>query len=153
MNERTRILDLNQLAEIRDYVTNRFEALFNKLHDVDSRFTFLPKSGYIRFTNIVDGTPVGSGAVVSWTAKWANAYTYPEFSFDDGSILSFAVKNESYHLLNIVNDSLLIVVWKHQLDYYCDKVYSDLMLALKEEADMKRRKKIWEIRRAANVFC
>ena len=46
------------MTEIRKVVTDRFEVLAKQLYEVDSRFTFFPRSGYIRFTNIVDGTPV-----------------------------------------------------------------------------------------------
>lgn len=152
MSEPSRIIELNQLTEIRDHVTKRFEALYNRLIEVDNRFTFLPKSGYIRFTNIIDGTPVGSGAVVSWTAKWANAYTLPTWSFSDGRILSFEVKHDSFYLLNIINDDLLIVDWKHQLDYFCDGIYSDLMLALKKEAEMLKHVKEENIKKAAKLY-
>lgn len=146
------MIEFNQLTEIRDYVTNRFEALYNQLHEVDSRFIFLPKSGYIRFSNIIDGTPVGSGAVVSWTAKWAQAYTQPKFSFSDGSILSFDEFAASKNNFSWLNDGLLIVGWKHQLDYFCNKIYSDLMLALKQEAEMMKHVKEENIKKVARFY-
>lgn len=146
------MIEFNQLTEIRDYVTNRFEALFKQLHEVDSRFMFLPKSGYIRFTNIIDGTPVGSGAVVSWTAKWAQAYTQPKFSFSDGSILSFDEFAHSKNNFSWLNDDTFVVGWKHQLDFFCDKIYSDLMRALKQEAEMIKHTKEDNIKKAARFY-
>lgn len=152
MNEPLRIITMDQWMTIRNHVTKRFEALFNQLHEVDSRFMFLPKSGYIRFSNIIDGTPVGSGTVVTWTAKWAQAYTLPKFSFSDGSILSFDENPDSKIPFNWVNDGLLIVGWKHQLDYFCNKIYSDLMQAMKKEAEMMKRAKEDNIKKAARFY-
>lgn len=146
------MIEFNQLTEVRDYVTKRFEALFNQLYDVDSRFIFLPKSGYIRFTNIIDGTPVGSGAVVSWTAKWAQAYTQPKFSFSDGSILSFDEFAASKNNFSWLNDDAFVVGWKHQLDFFCNRIYDDLMAALKKEAEMMKHVKEENIKKAAKFY-
>lgn len=146
--------EFNQFIEVRDYVTKRFEALFNQLYEVDSRFSFLPKSGFIRFSNIVDGTPVGSCAVISWTAKWAHVYTHPKFSFNDGSIQTFDLrhypKNSTFNWIN--SDDVPVVGWKHQLDSFCDGIYDDLMHALKKEKEMQKYVKEQDIKRAAKFY-
>jgi len=149
-----KIITLNQLSEIRERVTKRFEVLANQLCEIDARFTFLPKSGYIRFSNIVNGMTLGSSGVVSWSSKWAQAYTHPKFAFDDGSILSFDERHDSKNLQTFewVNDSLLIVDWKHQLDCYCDGIYSDFVLALKKEAEMMKYVKEQNIKKAAKFY-
>lgn len=154
MSEPSGIITMNQLTEIRDYVTTRFGDLAKQLYEVDSRFTFLPRSGYIRFTNIVDGTPVGSCSVISFTGKWAHATTLPMFSIGDGSIITFDERKNSKNLqwFEWVNDMDLLVGWKHQLDYYCNGIYSDLMLALKEEAKMMKQVKEENIKKAAKFY-
>ena len=154
MSEPTRIITMNQMTEIRKVVTDRFEVLAKQLYEVDSRFTFLPRSGYIRFTNIVDGTPVGSCSVISFTGKWAHATTLPMFSLGDGSIITFDERKDSKNLqwFEWVNDDELLVGWKHQLDYYCNGIYSDLMLALKEEAKMMKQVKEENIKKAAKFY-
>lgn len=145
---------LNQLTEIRNYVTERFEALFNQLYEVDSRFSFLPKSGFIRFTNIFNGTPVGSCAVISWTAEWAQVNTHPKFSFEDGSIQTFDMrlypKISTFKWMN--DNNTPIAGWKHQLDSLCDGIYDDLMYALKKEKEMQKYVKEQDIKKAAMFY-
>ena len=154
MSEPSRIITMNQMTEIRERVTKRFEVLTKQLSEVDSRFTFLPRSGYVRFTNIVDGTPVGSCSVISFTGKWAHATTLPMFSPGDGSIITFDERKNSKNLqwFEWVNDNELLVDWKHQLDYYCNGIYSDLMLALKEEAKTMKHVKEQNIKKAAKFY-
>lgn len=154
MSESTKIITMNQFTELRDCLNKRFEELYNRLHEIDSRFEFLPRSGYIRFKNYVDGTPVGSCSVVSWTAKWIYATTRPTFSFGDGSILTFEERHDSKNLqtLELVSDDRLIIDWKQQLDLYCDGIYSDLLLAIKKEAEMMKYVKEEDIKKAAKIY-
>ena len=139
--------------EISEHVTKRFEALFNQLYAVDSRFSFLPKSGFIRFANIIDGTPVGSCEVVSWTAKWAQVFVHPNFSLKDGSIQNFDLRfYPKVSTFNWMNDDVPIVGWKHQLDFFCNEIYDDLMQALKKEKEMMKYVKEQDIKKAAKFY-
>ena len=154
MSESTKIITMDQYIELRDCVNERFEELYNKLHDIDSRFQFLPRSGYIRFQNFVDGTLVGSCSVVSWTAKWIYATTRPTFSFGDGRILTFEASLDSKNLqtLELVNDDQLLIDWKRQLDLFCNGIYSDLLQAIKKEAEMMKYVKEEDIKKAAKIY-
>ena len=147
------MIEYNTLQEMMDHVTKRFETLFNQLHEIDTRFTFLPKSGFIRFANIVDGTPIGSCAVVSWTGKWAQVYTRPQFAFEDGSIKIFDTRlYPKISTFNWMNDDVPIIGWQHQLDSFCDEIYDDLMQALKKEKEMQKYVKEQDIKKAAKFY-
>ena len=147
------MIEYNTLQEMMEYVTKRFEALHSQLYEIDTRFTFLPKSGFIRFTNIVNGTHIGSCEVVSWTAKWAQVYTHPKFAFEDGSIQTFDMRlYPKISSLNWIEDDVPVDDWQQQLDSFCDGIYDDLVNALKKEKEMQKYVKEQAIKKAARFY-
>lgn len=73
----------------------------------------------------------------------------------DGFDSLYSNYDETYRRFNWLYPETYVVKpnWEEDLEKECKIIYAAMADALKEEAEMKRKHKIWEIRRAANVFC
>ena len=132
----------------------RLHKLFDDLRQLDSRFVYDDDLGYIRFH-----TATGKKEfIVSWTYTGMSLRLRPCFGTDGGiDEFNYLYSNydetrRGFYWLYPETHSLK-PNWEEDLEKECKLIYDSMVDALKKEADMKRRKKIWEIRRAANVFC
>lgn len=132
----------------------RLHKLFEDLKQLDSRFQYDDDLGYIRFL-----TATGKNEfIVSWTYTGMSLRLRPGFG-TDGAIDDFNYLYSNYdetrrgfYWLYPETHSLK-PNWEEDLEFECKLIYDSMVDALKKEAEMKRKIKIWEIRRAANVFC
>ena len=144
----------DQTEKVYKSANKRLQKLFEDLHQLDSRFGFDDDLGYIRFL-----TSTGRNEfVVSWTYTGMSLRLRPSYG-TDGAIDEFNYLYSNYdetrrgfYWLYPETHSLK-PNWEEDLEFECKLIYDSMVDALKKEAEMKRKIKIWEIRRAANVFC
>ena len=132
----------------------RIRKLFEDLKQLDSRFSYEDDLGYIRFNT----NTRKSEFVVSWVYSGMSLRLKPCFGIDgeiDGFNSLYSNYDETCRNFNWLapETHLCLPNWKEDLEKECKLIYDSMVNVLQEEAKMKHGHKIWEIRRAANVFC
>jgi hypothetical protein len=144
----------DQTEKVYKSANERLHKLFDDLHQLDQRFSYDDDLGYIRFH-----TSTGRNEfIVSWTYTGMALRLRPGYG-TDGVIEDFnylysnydETRREFFWLYPETHS--LKPNWEEDLEFECKLIYDSMVDALKKEAEMKRKIKIWEIRRAANVFC
>lgn len=145
---------LNGHRDVYDSAERRLRKLFEDLKQLDPRFQYEFDTGYIRFIT-TDGK---NEFIVSWVYSGMSLRLKPSFGTDgaiDGFDSLYSNYDETFRAFNWLYPDRHSIRpnWKEDLEKECKIIYDCMADALKKEAEMKRTHKIWEIKRAANVFC
>ena len=144
----------NGHRDVYDSAEGRLRKLFEDLKQLDPRFQYEFDTGYIRFVTADSKLEF----IVSWVYNGMSLRLKPSFG-SDGTIARFdslySNYDEKYRAFNWLYPETHSYRpnWKEDLEKECKIIYDCMVDALKKEAEMKRKIKAWEIRRAANVFC
>lgn len=143
-----------QTEKVYKSAQKRLCKLFEDLKQLDSRFLYDDDLGYIRFLT----TNGRNEFIVSWTYTGMSIRLKPSYG-TDGAIADFNYLYSNYDETRrgfywlYPETHTYKPNWEEDLEFECKLIYDSMVDALKKEAEMKRKIKIWEIRRAANVFC